>query len=325
MHADTIDALGMAGFYSDYDPSYQFAGTLASNTCQVSADRMGNIQWVQCYAIWLPDYLDQIAPDMAFLDWYRSAATWFKQQMKDNSRRFTQARSFSEIPDILATGKVAAILTVENAACLDAGIDVVDELAKDGVLVAGVTWNGLNALGSGNDYPDEGLTDLGRRYVAALEEHGIVLDVSHLNERGFWEIEELATRPYVATHSNARAICDHPRNLTDEQFAAIAARGGLVGLNFHEGFVHAGEGEYGFDELAAHVEHWLELDGEDVIALGTDRDGATLPPWLADCSCQGYLFECFTERFGEPIARKLFFENAMRRFTAYEAGSTKLK
>ena len=94
----------------------------------------------------------------------------------------------------------------------------------------------------------------------------------------------------------------------------MLARGGVVGLNFNDGFVKKGGFVYTFDELAAHVDHWLKLGGEDIIALGSDRDGADIPAWLANCSNQEFLFDKFVERFGEDIANKLFYENAMRFF-----------
>ena len=316
MHADTIDVLGMKSHapYANFDN--KFSGSLADTNAQVSANRMGGVRWAQCYAIWIPDAEGDEQPDISAIEWYREGVAWFKQQMEELSDTFTHVRKFSDIPSILDEGKVAAILTVENAACLDAGIEVVDEFERDGVLVAGVTWNYRNVLGSGNVYPDQGLSQLGREYVAALEEHGIVADVSHLNEKGFWELDEIATKPYVATHSNARSVCNHLRNLTDEQFGALTARGGVVGLNLHEGFVHEGGFAYTFDELAAHVDHWLSLGGEDHIALGTDRDGADIPTWLADCSAHQALYDRFEERFGQDVARKLFYENALRFFSS---------
>lgn len=314
MHGDTIDVLGMVAHepYSKFDNKY--SGTLASNNGQISADRMGDARWVQCYAIWTPDDEGDLKADISAVDWYREGVAWFKGQMEQLGDRFAQARDFSEIPSILDEGKIAAVLTVENAACLNAGIEMVDEFADDGVLIAGLTWNYRNPLGAGNDYPDVGLTDLGKEYVSALEAHDIFVDVSHLNEKGFWELDQIATKPYIATHSNARTLCDHARNLTDEQFRALTSRGGIVGLNFNDGFVHEGGFAYTFEELCAHVEHWLDLGGEDAIALGSDRDGADIPTWLADCASQQYLFDRFAERLGDDIARKLFFENAMAFF-----------
>jgi len=316
MHADTIDVLGMRSHAPYANFNNKFSGDLADTNAQISANRMGGVRWAQCYAIWIPDAEGDVQGDIPAIEWYREGVAWFKRQMEEQSDTFTQVRKFSDIPSILDEGKVAAILTVENAACLDAGLEVVDEFERDGVLIAGVTWNYKNVLGSGNEYPDQGLSQLGREYVAALEEHGIVADVSHLNEKGFWELDEIATKPYVATHSNARSVCGHLRNITDEQFGALTARGGVVGLNFHEGFVHDGGYAYTFDELSAHVDHWLSLGGEDHIALGSDRDGADVPTWLADCSGQQALFERFEERFGLDVTRKLFYENALRFFSS---------
>lgn len=314
MHCDTIDRLGM-GDYPPYsvDPD-AFTGTFENNSCEVSVNRMGAMRWAQCYAIWLPDEDEKIS----HIDWYRKASAFFKEQMEVCSDVMTQARSFDDVERILDEGKVAAILTVENAACLEAGLEVVDQFAEDGVMIAGFTWNGRNVLGSGND-TKHGLTKLGRSYLAALEEHGIVADVSHLNEEGFWKVEELAKRPYIATHSNSRAVCDVPRNLTDDQFRAIVDRGGLVGLNLHKDFVYPADGAYyDFDRLYAHIEHWLDLGGQDVIAFGTDRDGSDISSWIAHCSSQEYACGLFTERMGEELAHKLFFDNAKAFFERYE-------
>ncbi|MDO4537821.1 MAG: membrane dipeptidase [Coriobacteriales bacterium] len=316
LHCDTIDILGMAKHkpYSEFDN--KCVGTLSSNNAQVSADRMGPARWVQCYAIWIPNTAGEDATDVKPIDWYREAALWFKKQMEECADRFTQVRDFSEISAILDEGKVPAILTVENASCLEEGVGIVDEFAKDGVLMASLTFDGKNALGCGVDNADEGLTDLGRQCIAALEDHGITLDVSHLNDKSFWELDALAAKPYIASHSNARAVCKNSRNLTDDMFNAIMQRGGIVGLNFSDGYVQDGGNNYDFEQLAKHIHHWLDLGGEDVIALGSDRDGSWPPHWIADVSSQESLYQRFVDEFSVSTAHKLFFENAMNFFGA---------
>ena len=313
LHCDTVGSLGLADYEPYASDEEQYSGTLAKNDAQVSANRISDLGWTQCYAVWTPDD----CPSVSYREFYRTGADWFLNQMEECADAFTQARDFRDIPDILAAGKIAAILTVENAAALEEGLEVVDEYAADGVKIAGLTWNGVNALGSGHE-SERGLTKLGREYVPALEERSIIVDVSHLNDTGFWELEKIAKRPFIATHSNSRALCGVPRNLTDDQFRVFVERGGLVGLNFHQAFVVNSGKEYGFNDLIAHVEHWLELGGEDVIALGSDRDGSTIPAWLADCSAQHGLFGQVKDRLGAPIARKLFAENALRFFQEYE-------
>lgn len=305
LHADTIDTLCMHDLepYASADSSENHDGSLAESDASVSVDRMGDVGWAQCYAVWTPDD----CPSVSHLEFYRRGASFFAEQMAEHGDVFEHVKMDTDIRSVVAGGKVAAILTVENSCALEEGIQVVEEFERDGVLVCGLTWNGLNAVGGGAS-TDEGLTELGREYVAQLESRRMVVDVSHLSDQSFWDLDAIAKRPYIATHSNARAVCGVPRNLTDDQFKAIRDRGGIVGLNFHRGFVSGGE--YGFDELVAHVEHWLDLGGADCVALGGDRDGSSIPEWLRDCSTQGDLFAQMAERIGEEQARKLFFDNA---------------
>lgn len=140
MHADTVDRLGMNRHkpYSGFDNIY--SGDLASNNGEMSADRIdAGARWAQCYSVWLPDYEGQYETDLTHIEWYREAVAWFHDQMEAHSDRFEQVRSFSDIGSVLGSGKIAAILTVENSACLDEGLGMVDEFERDGVLVAGLT------------------------------------------------------------------------------------------------------------------------------------------------------------------------------------------
>ncbi len=121
MHADTIDVLGMKSHTPYANFNNKFSGSLANSNAQVSANRMGGVRWAQCYAIWIPDAEGDEQADITAIEWYREGVAWFKQQMEEQGDTFTQVRKFSDIPSILDEGKVAAILTVENAACLDAG------------------------------------------------------------------------------------------------------------------------------------------------------------------------------------------------------------
>jgi membrane dipeptidase len=137
--------------------------------------------------------------------------------------------------------------------------------------------------------PDQGpgLTERGRALVRACAERGILVDLSHLNERGFWDVAEIAAAPLVASHSGAHALCPSPRNLTDEQLRAIGASGGLVGIPFHIGFVRA-DGREDVDTplstVAAHAAHVAEVAGVEAVGLGSDFDGATMPADLPDVS-----------------------------------------
>lgn len=328
LHSDTIDALGMA----DCEPyATHFAelaargidagGDLAHNGGYMALDRMDSSRgfaWCQCFAVWIPDTFHRHGAH----DFYLKARDWFFAQACQHADRMTLVRDARDIEGVLAEGKVAAMLTVENASLLNHSVRAIDELAQDGVKMITLTWNDRNPIGSGN-LTDEGLTTFGREAIRSLEDARIVVDVSHLNEAGFFDLVDVARRPFVASHSNARAICDVPRNLADDQFRAIRDAGGIVGLNYCRGFLTTRDcGATGedvtFDEVAAHIEHFLDLGGEDVLALGSDYDGTDVPAWLDGCEKVGGFFAQVERRFGERVARKMFFENARDFFVRNE-------
>lgn len=220
------------------------------------------------------------------------------------------ARSAGDIERITKAGKAAVILAVESGAVLAGNIEDIAELARCGVRMMTLVWNGKNELGSGHQ-TDEGLSGLGRRAVKSLEEEGIIVDVSHLNDRGFEEVCELAEKPFIASHSNLRSVCSHRRNLTDGQFREIVRRRGLVGLNLYEPFL-AEEGEGSVDVLYRHISRMLELGGEDVIACGSDFDGAdihsSLDTPLKFARSAEYLL---SRGMKERLVDKIYYENAL--------------
>ena len=150
----------------------------------------------------------------------------------------------------------------------------------------------------------------------------MVLDVSHLNDECFDEVAARATRPFVASHSNSRAVCGAKRNLTDDQFLTIRDMGGIVGLNYCSEFLSNDAtdktaADVTFDQLAAHIEHWLDLGGEDVIALGGDWDGATVPAFLSDASKMPEFQNMLSKHFGKTVMQKLCSDNALAFFERY--------
>lgn len=324
LHCDTIDQLCMR----DVEPykteiaeqairGVDTSGTLLSNGGALALDRMAAFDWCQCFAVWVPDLYD--APEARAF--YRRARDWFRGQVASYPERVTRVRDARRVPEVLADGCTAALLTVENASLLGGDMGMVEELAADGVKMVTLTWNGKNALGSGK-CSHEGLTEFGRQAVRALEDARIVVDVSHLNDEGFADLLKVARRPFAASHSNARGVCNVPRNLTDDAFRAIRDAGGVVGLNYYRGFIVERDcpaaGEATFDELAAHVEHFLDLGGEDTLALGSDYDGSDVPAWLDSCEKVPGFYARVVERFGRTVADKMFYENARAFFERNE-------
>ena len=265
------------------------------------------VRWCQCFAIFLPDGL---SPEDA-LAYYRLHQQSFVRQMEKFSRRVVPCRTAGDIERAWAQGKTAALLTVENGSALAGRLERVEQLARDEVRMVTLTWNGENELGSGN-VTDHGLSGFGREAVSELERQGILVDVSHLNDRGFDDLLSVVQKPFVASHSNARAVCGHRRNLTDGQIREMVDRRCLIGLNYYNAFLRDDGQVAGLDDLFRHVEHFLALGAEDCLALGSDFDGADLPPCLDGPDKAAGLYGYFLDRGLSPaLAEKILWKNAL--------------
>lgn len=296
---------------------------LAGNTAHIDLLRPPpGMGWCQTFAIYITDHLR----GQPALDWYRQSRTFFRSQLAAHPRFIRQVTTAREAEDALDAGLVAAILAVEGGSVLMGNPDVLEELAADGVRFLTLTWNGVNELGSGSQ-SNQGLTPAGFQALARMEQLGITVDISHLNDPGFWDVARAATRPFVATHSNSRTVCPHPRNLTDDQFRVMVEQGGLVGLNFTVGFlrpdgwlpkelqaVHPKTAPPGWvlpQHLLDHILHFLDLGGEDVLALGSDFDGTVVPDFLPGGESFPVLEQLLLDAgLGEALTHKILYQNA---------------
>ena len=202
---------------------------LRENTLHVSLEQVKDWEhYVQCYAVWLPDDLRGEAAWQRFLQ----VAERFAREVGENAGSLEQLRGPGDLDRLERQGRHGAILTVESGAVLGGKLKRVQECKRLGVGMCTLTWNGATELGRGVMAPGStGLTEFGRQAVKAMEEAGILIDISHASPELFWDVAEIAAKPLVASHSNAKAVCGHPRNLEKEQFEAIRDSGGLVGLN----------------------------------------------------------------------------------------------
>lgn len=330
MHCDTADRLawqflpddikqtcGM-DFYGPGDADDPSAcRDLASSHCHISLDKVGATPWAQCFACYVPDAL---SPEQA-AGFHEGVMSHLTHEVERNAGRVVAVASASQLRDVLENSgepHVAAVHTIENARMFAADLGLVERYATDGLLMASISWNAAGPLASGHD-THEHVSELGAHAIAEMERNRVVLDVSHLNDECFDDVCRLSTRPFVASHSNSRAVCGHRRNLTDRQFAEIRERGGVVGLNYCDKFLsnevlegHAADAS--FDEVAAHIEHWLDLGGENVVALGGDLDGATVPSLLDGADKMPAFQGLLEHRFGSTITRKLCYANALAFF-----------
>jgi len=203
-------------------------------------------------------------------------------------------RSVDELQDCIDDDVMGLILHYEGVEMLDASLDDLDTDYQRGLRSLGPVWSRSNAFAHGVPFafpctPDigPGLTDAGRDLVRRCNELGIMLDVSHLNYRGFMDLAELTTAPVVATHCGAHAICASSRNLLDDQFDVVRDTGGLVGVNFHVGFLRpdgVNDADTPLDVIADHLDCMVDRMGIEHVALGSDFDGATMPAAMGDCS-----------------------------------------
>ncbi|MBC2890181.1 dipeptidase [Gordonibacter massiliensis (ex Traore et al. 2017)] len=325
LHCDTLDRLAfygdasVPGGFAEHDANVP-AGrldTLADNDAHISLARTAAYDWCQCFAAFVPD---EVRGDAAWGLFERVRAVW-ERELDRCADRLAPVRRAADVDAAHAAGRTAGLLTVEGASFLEDDRSAearLDALAEAGVRMVALTWNGPNALGSGND-TEEGLTAFGRACVRELERRGIVVDVSHLNVAGFKDVCDAAARPFAASHSNARAVCEHPRNLADWQLRELADRGGIVGLNFCRDFLSDAHADPTPDDVLRHVDHVLETAGEDVLALGSDYDGCDVPSWLDPCDQVGGLHALLARQFGRTVADKAFFDNAAAFFARAEA------
>ena len=271
--------------------------------------RRGKGRWAQFFATFgSPEDMPGRSLWEVFLEEY----ALFRSEMDANADLVAFCRTGEEARAAFAAGKTAAFLSAEGAELLDCDPDKLRLAHRMGVRIVNITWNHPNALsGTNAEEPDRGLSEQGRAFVKTMGELGMLVDVSHLSDPGFWDVMEITDRPVVATHSNARAIFPHPRNLTDEQFTAIINTNGVAGLNMYAGFL--GE-DPDFDTVVSHLEHFLALGGENNVSMGGDWDGITrMPRGMSGIQDMEKLYEHLLRRnYSESLLEKVFYSNLMR-------------
>ena len=197
-----------------------------------------------------------------------------------------------DIENAVSCGKVAALLSIEGGEALNGELSVLRQLYRIGVRSMLLAWNHRNLLADGAmEKYGAGLSEFGRLVVAEMNRLGMIVDVSHLCEASFQDVLELSSKPLIASHSNAKVLCGHPRNLTDSQLSDIKNNGGVVGINFYPYFLNNTE-KASIEDVVRHIEHICSVTGEEHIGIGTDYDGIECTPdELEDTSCIPTLFD----------------------------------
>jgi membrane dipeptidase len=239
---------------------------------------------------------------------------------RESGGRVKVCRTAAEIRDCLARGVLATVLHFEGAEAIDPEFRSLELLWQAGLRSIGPVWSRPTAFGHGVPFrfpgsPDtgDGLTELGRELIRQCNRRRILVDLSHLNEKGFWEVAAISDAPLVASHSNAHALCASTRNLTDRQLDAIRDSGGLAGVNFATSFLRPDgqmSADTGLDVMLRHFDHLIERLGEDHVGFGSDFDGATIPAEIADAAGLPALRAAMRAHgYDEALMAKLFWEN----------------
>jgi membrane dipeptidase len=250
------------------------------------------------------------------------AARLFRDQRAAGDR-LRVVRSLAELESCLERAVLAAIFHIEGAEAIDPGLDALEVLYQTGLRSLGLVWSRPNAFGHGVPFkfpssPDTGpgLTDAGKALVRECNQLGVLIDLSHLNQQGFWDVARLSAAPLVATHSNAHALCPSARNLTDEQLRAIRASGGIVGVNFAVSMLRPDgrpDPETPLEVMIRHVDHLIGQLGEDGVGFGSDFDGTIVPKAIGDATGLPRLIEALRAAgYDPPLLEKLAFRNWLR-------------
>jgi membrane dipeptidase len=223
---------------------------------------------------------------------------------------------YEDIANNEECGKMSALLTVEEGAVCCGNIQKLKKLYEMGVRMLTITWNYPNELGYPGVENGAGLTKKGMEFVFCMEEMGMIPDVSHLSDKGFMDVYNCTRKPFVASHSNARAVCNHSRNLTDDMIRLLAGRGGVMGLNFCADFVKESEKNKQTADLkafAAQARHITNVGGIEVLGLGSDFDGIDTNEAIPGVQSMDKLMHALKEEgFTETELEKIFFKNVLR-------------
>lgn len=220
----------------------------------------------------------------------------------------------------MQAGQIAIVPHIEGAECIDTDFNALEVLYAAGLRSLGLVWSRDNAFGHGapmmrqdGPEPGKGLTPVGFALVQECDRLGVLIDLSHLTEAGFWDVAKTTSRPLIATHSNMHAISPSARNLTDRQLAAVAESGGVVGLNFHVGFLRedcADDIDTPIPQMIRHLDHMVEMLGEEGVALGSDFDGCLLPQEIRDVTGLQPLIAAMKQaEYGDDLIAKICREN----------------
>ena len=320
LHCDTLSELRKA----------EHAGrpkSFAQNDLHIDLEKLQKGDYLlQCFAAFVD--LGDPAPGADPLVTALEEIDQFKRIMAAYPEKIAPVYTAADIRRNAAAGKISGMLTIEEGACCKGSAGVLRRMYELGVRMMTLTWNHENELAAPQRNPggvlvpqtEKGLTGKGFEFLAEMERMHMIVDVSHLSDKGFWDIARHSTRPFAASHSNCRALAPHTRNLTDEMIRALSERGGIAGLNYYAPFLdtdptHPENCRSTVELIAKHAAHYKQVGGAQMIALGSDFDGIDGPHQLENAAFLPLLADALRkEGFTEDEVEGIYYRNAMRFF-----------
>lgn len=239
----------------------------------------------------------------------------FYLELDSNKDSIALATNYKDLTKNKQKGKISAFLAIEGGEAITGSLYNLRNFYRLGVRLVTLTWNFPNEIGFPNckdEYVYRGLTSFGHELVREMNNLSMIIDVSHLSDKGFYDVARLSKKPFIASHSNSRTITNHPRNLTDEMIKILSQKGGVMGINFEKSFL--GENiPAKVSDMVNHIKHIRNVGGIDVIAIGSDFDGVELPSEITNIGeIDKLAFELTKNNFSEEEIEKIFHKNALR-------------
>lgn len=302
LHCDTV--------YEILGRNYAAGKELRKNSLHVDLERAKTLPgYAQCFACFTTPTRD-LPGRMTIEDVFERELAVLLRELNSNQDLIRQAFTADDVEENLKQGIMSAIFSIEGPAGFGYDPALLENLYQIGFRITTLGWNEQNAL-TGSHITGGGLTDLGREYVREAQRLGMIVDVSHISDAGFWDIMDMTQAPVIASHSNSRHVCNVSRNLTDDMFREICATGGVAGFNMWTEFVG---GNRDLDSACAHFLHFLEIDPSGKhIALGGDMDGCdTLPVGIEGIQDYPKLVTALNSHgIDKEILRNIFWNNAL--------------
>ena len=269
---------------------------------------------LQVFAVYIqPEYKIERALHRALQVFNR-----FFKELEEHEDKMMLFTRVNDVREAEKKGKIAAMLSIEGGEAAEADLGILRMLHRLGLRAMTLTWNERNQIadGAAEGRTKGGLTNFGVELVKEMNNLGMVVDVSHLSDAGFFDVMETTTKPIIASHSNCRALCNHRRNLTDEMIRTLADNGGVMGMNFAPAFVEEKKENATLERLLDHVDHVVKIAGVDHVGLGSDFDGIeSTPKGLEDVTKMPYITEGLVKRgYREGDIVKILGENFLRVF-----------